>query len=123
MSIIGNFPVQNSKDGEYWLAALHFLRSVSKMFYGPGEAQGNPPQVLRLNGYGQHIFKDVPVIVEQVTVELRESVDYISVTHKASGVDRNAGVSERIKRSAVGPAGNFTLKDFASGALANKGYI
>jgi hypothetical protein len=79
MSIIGNFPVQNATEGKYWLAALHFLRSVSKMFYGPDMNQGNPPQILRLNGYGEHIFKDVPVIVEQVTVELRESVDYISV--------------------------------------------
>ena len=79
MSIIGNFPVQNAIEGAYWLGALHFLRSVSKMFYGPGGAQGNPPQVLRLNGYGEHIFKDVSVIVEQVTVELRESVDYITV--------------------------------------------
>ena len=79
MSIIGNFPVQNAMEGAYWLAALHFLRTASKMFYGPGGAQGNPPQVLRLNGYGEHIFKDVSVIIEQVTVELRESVDYITV--------------------------------------------
>ncbi len=79
MSIIGNFPVQNAQEGAYWIAGLHFLRSVSKMFYGPGGNQGNPPQILRLNGYGEHIFKDVPVIVEQVTIELRESVDYIAV--------------------------------------------
>ena len=32
MSIIGNFPVQNAREGAYWIAALHFLRSVSKMF-------------------------------------------------------------------------------------------
>ncbi len=122
MSIIGNFPVQTSNEGKYWIAALHFLRSVSKMFYGPGESQGNPPQILRLNGYGEHIFKDVPVIVEQVTVELRESVDYISVTHKASGVDRNAGVSERIKRSAVGPAG-MTIGETVSSGVAGGGTV
>jgi hypothetical protein len=80
MSIIGNFPVQNATEGQYWLASMHFLRSASKMFFGPGESQGNPPQILRLNGYGEHIFKDVPVIIEQVTIELRESVDYIAVT-------------------------------------------
>ena len=90
MSIIGNFPVQNSTEGQYWLASLHFLRSVSKMFYGPGESQGNPPQILRLNGYGEHIFKDVPVIIEQVTIELRESVDYIAVT-SASGDSKANG--------------------------------
>jgi len=90
MSIIGNFPVQNSTEGKYWLASMHFLRSASKMFFGPGESQGNPPQILRLNGYGEHIFKDVPVIIEQVTIELRESVDYIAVT-SASGDSKANG--------------------------------
>ena len=90
MSIIGNFPVQNSTEGQYWLASMHFLRSASKMFFGPGESQGNPPQILRLNGYGEHIFKDVPVIIEQVTIELRESVDYIAVT-SASGDSKANG--------------------------------
>ena len=155
MSIIGNFPVQNSKDGEYWLAALHFLRSVSKMFYGPGEAQGNPPQILRLNGYGQHIFKDVPVIVEQVTVELRESVDYVAVSGSSGAINEakakdegRGGKGNYAAPSSGGPIemtrvptdsvftvlvqpvysrknikDNFTLKDFASGALANKGFI
>ena len=90
MSIIGNFPVQNATEGQYWLASMHFLRSASKMFFGPGESQGNPPQILRLNGYGEHIFKDVPVIIEQVTIELRESVDYIAVT-SASGDSKANG--------------------------------
>ena len=90
MSIIGNFPVQNATEGQYWLASMHFLRSASKMFFGPGESHGNPPQILRLNGYGEHIFKDVPVIIEQVTIELRESVDYIAVT-SASGDSKANG--------------------------------
>lgn len=100
MSIIGNMPVQNAREGAYWIAALHFLRSVSKMFYGPGESQGNPPQILRLNGYGEHIFKDVPVIIEQVTVELRESVDYISVVQNSGGgPEKNANTQQRTKSS------------------------
>ena len=100
MSIIGNMPVQNAREGAYWIAALHFLRSVSKMFYGPGESQGNPPQILRLNGYGEHIFKDVPVIIEQVTVELRESVDYISVVQNSGGgPETNANTQQRTKSS------------------------
>ena len=75
MSIIGNFPVQNATEGQYWLASMHFLRTASKMFFGPGESQGNPPQILRLYGYGDFLFNVVPVIIEQVTIELRESVD------------------------------------------------
>ncbi len=116
MSIIGNFPVQNAREGAYWIAALHFLRSVSKMFYGPGESQGNPPQILRLNGYGEHIFKDVPVIVEQVTIELRESVDYISVTQQGSGVETNAQTREAANKAGGGPAGMTVSEAKESGA-------
>mgnify|MGYP001182700288 FL=1 len=116
MSIIGNFPVQNAREGAYWVAALHFLRSVSKMFYGPGESQGNPPQILRLNGYGEHIFKDVPVIVEQVTIELRESVDYISVIHQGAGVETNAQTREATNKAGGGPAGMTVAEAKDSGA-------
>ncbi len=116
MSIIGNMPVQNSREGAYWIAALHFLRSVSKMFYGPGESQGNPPQILRLNGYGEHIFKDVPVIIEQVTVELRESVDYISVIQQGSGLETNAQTREAANKAGGGPAGMTVSETRGSGA-------
>ncbi len=108
MSIIGNFPVQNATEGQYWLASMHFLRSVSKMFFGPGESQGNPPQILRLNGYGDFMFKDVPVIVEQVTIELRESVDYIAVT-SASGDSKANGsqVSSANNKRAFNPSDRY----------------
>ncbi len=80
MTIAGSFPVANEKDGQNWLASLHFLRTVTKMYYGGGDAnQGNPPPVCRLNGYGDLIYKDVPIIITNFTVELREQVDYIGV--------------------------------------------
>ena len=129
LSVIGNFPVQNTKEGKYWIAALHFLRSVSKMFYGPGGNQGNPPQILHLNGYGQHIFKDVPVVVEQVTVELRESVDYIAV-ETPPNQDVTRVPTDSVFTVLVQPVysrkrikDKFNLKDFTSGKLADHGFI
>ena len=104
ITITGNFPVQNAIEGAYWLGALHFLRTASKMFYGPGGAQGNPPQVLRLNGYGEHIFKDVSVIVEQVTVELGENVDYITVQ---AGPEVTKVSKEKKGTTAPGQSGGY----------------
>ena len=80
MTIAGSFPVANEKDGQNWLASLHFLRTVTKMYYGGGDAnQGNPPPVCRLNGYGDLIYKDVPIIITNFTVELREQVDSLII--------------------------------------------
>ncbi len=81
LTVVAEFPVQNQHDAEYWVAAIHFLRSVTKMFFGGDEAtKGNPPPILKFNGYGNHVFKNVPVIVTNFTCELRSDVDYISTT-------------------------------------------
>ena len=79
MTIAGAFPVQNKNDGLNWMATLHFLRTVTKMYYGGGNNAGNPPPVCRLNGYGDYVYKDVPIVITNFTVELREQVDYIGV--------------------------------------------
>lgn len=91
---IGDFPVQNFEDARHWIASLHFLRSVTKMFFGAGDNQGNPPPILKFNGYGDHVFKNVPVIVTNFSVELTAGVDYISTKEgqfNREGIDRGLG--------------------------------
>ena len=97
--ITGDFFVQNGVEAEYWVAALHYLRSATKMFYG-GEAEtlGAPPPVVKLNGYGDFIFKDVPVVITNFTVDLPQDVDYI-----ATGL----GDAFTIEKSVSGAAGQM----------------
>jgi hypothetical protein len=76
-SIVGDFYVETSKEAEYWVAAVHYLRSVTKMAYGNTSNSGSPPPVVRLNGYGDYVFSNVPVIVNSFAVELGQDVDYI----------------------------------------------
>jgi len=81
MSIIGEFPVQNQQDARYQVAVVHFLRSVTKMFFGADDdygLKGSPPPILHLSGYGDHMFNKVPVIIQQMSVENRQGVDFIS---------------------------------------------
>ncbi len=93
MTIVGEFPVQNQTDAAYWVAAIHFLRSVTKMFFGGDEAtKGNPPPILKFNGYGNHVFKNIPVIVTNFTCELRSDVDYIA-TAQGNVIGKNASRS------------------------------
>ena len=58
---------------------LHYLRSVTKMFYGEGDFQGAPPPVVKLNGYGDYVFKNVPVVVTMFTLDMPTEIDYIAV--------------------------------------------
>ena len=79
INIIGEFPVQNSDDAKHWVATVNFLRTVTKMFFGREQAlKGNPPPILHLSGYGDHMFHKVPVVVNTFNVELRPGIDYIS---------------------------------------------
>lgn len=78
-AITGDFVIENALEGEYWLGAVHYLRSVTKMAYGDTSNQGSPPPVVRLNGYGDYVFKNVPVVVNMFTIDLPTDVDYIQV--------------------------------------------
>ena len=89
MNIIGEFPVQNSKDAKYWIATVNFLRTVTKMFFGnEKDFKGNPPPILHLSGYGDHMFDKVPVIVQSFNVELRNDHDYVSTKQGAGAQKR-----------------------------------
>jgi hypothetical protein len=83
--IQGEFTAENSSEGEYWIAAVNYLRSITKMAYGNSSEKGTPPPVVKLNGYGDFVFNDVPVIVEQFNVTLGTDVDYIKVDIGANG--------------------------------------
>jgi len=90
ITVSGQFVSQNLDEAMYSLAAIHFLRSVSKMSFGSeagitsdvSVAQtplGSPPPVLLLSGYGTLMMNDLPVIVTNFSFDLPPDVDYIEV--------------------------------------------
>ena len=142
ITIVGEFPVQNQTDAAHWVATIHFLRAVTKMFFGGDDAtRGNPPPILKLNGYGNHVFKNVPVIVTNFTCELRADVDYISTTQGGWFIDTTNGIKSFGGSSGSLPTTwapslstvtvqiqpvysrdtvkNFSMRDFVSGKLSN----
>ena len=141
ISIIGDFPVQNSEDARHWVATLHFLRAVTKMFFG-GEndtLKGNPPPILKLNGYGNHVFNNVPVVVTNFTVDLRNQVDYISTeqsNRSRQGIGFDDILTNPAKNATWAPTDSqfnvqlqpvysresitkFSMRQFVNGSLSN----
>lgn len=123
-SITGDFTVENSLEGQYWLGAVHYLRSVTKMAYGKTDHQGAPPPVVRLNGYGDYVFKNVPVIVQSFSVELNQDVDYIKVDVGPNGsyVPTRSNIQVTVQpiysRRAVE---TFSLRNFVNGNYVARG--
>jgi hypothetical protein len=96
---------EDSEQALYWVAALHYLRSISKMFAGNDPKAGNPPPIVQLNGYGSHVFKNVPVIITNFSVALDKDCDYIGCNVVGSAAGAVSGLADSIG----GLADNFGL--------------
>lgn len=80
ITVSGDFSVQNQQEGIYALACIHFLRSVTKMYFGENEPNaGVPPPVLLFDAYGSYMFNQLPVVVTSFTVQLNNDIDYVPI--------------------------------------------
>jgi len=154
MNILGEFPVQNQQDAAHWVATVNFLRTATKMFFGSEDGieglKGNPPPILHLSGYGDHMFQKVPVIINTFNVELRQGIDYISTkqdsvyqgTGKVGSTARELGAIRDFNPNSIDQTWaptlsnisvlvtpiysresvkNFSMKKFVRGELNGKG--
>ena len=144
-SLTGEFTVQNIQEGQYLMAAIHFFRSCTKMFFGQSALAGTPPPVVYLDGYGKAYLPKVPCVVTSFSHTMPADVDYINVPIGISLDQLNiagqsfnltgAAVPQRLPTTSTINIGlqpiysrnniqnNFTLEKFAAGALIGNGFI
>ena len=80
-TVNGKFSVQNQTEGVYSLACIHFLRTVTKMWFGQSDPNaGTPPPVLYFDAYGDYMFNKLPVIVTEFSITLPDDVDYVPIS-------------------------------------------
>jgi hypothetical protein len=96
ISITAPMNVEDPTQGLYWIAAVHYLRSLTKMFTGNDPKAGNPPPIIFLNGYGNYVFKNVPCVVTSFSTTLNKDCDYIGVNVVGSAAGSVEGVAEGI---------------------------
>jgi hypothetical protein len=102
IQITGEFNVEDGVQAKYWIEVVHFLRSVTKMFTGDTAFQGNPPPILNFSAYGDHVFRNVPVVVKSFSMTLPKDVQYISTN--VSAVSGGLGsISQIATNLALGP--------------------
>ena len=96
ISITAPMPVEDAAQALYWIAAVHYLRSLTKMFNGDDMKAGNPPPIVQLNGYGNYVFKNVPVVVTSFQCDLPDTCDYIGVEVVGSMAGQLSGIASGI---------------------------
>lgn len=77
ITLTATFTAQDTTQANYLLATIHFLRSVTKMFYGQDANRGVPPPLTFLTGLGTYQFNRHPCLVSRFTYALPDDVDYI----------------------------------------------
>jgi len=77
ITVRGTFTAQDTSEGAYLLAVIHFFRSVTKMFYGQDSQRGAPPPLVYLTGLGDYQFNQHPAVVTSFEYSLPNDVDYI----------------------------------------------
>ncbi len=96
ITITAPMNVEDTTQGLYWIAAAHYLRSATKMFAGLDPKAGNPPPVVKLNGYGNYMFRDVPVVVTSFQCQLSNDCDYIGVPVVGSMAGAVEGITDSV---------------------------
>jgi len=96
ITITAPMNVEDANQGLYWIAAVHYLRSLTKMFAGTDPKAGNPPPIVFLNGYGNYVFKNVPVVVTGFSTSLDANCDYIGVNVVGSMAGEIEGIAESV---------------------------
>jgi len=135
--ISADFTVQNIDEGQYLMAAIQFMRSTTKMFYGNSDLAGTPPPMVFLNGYGPAYLPNVPCVVQSFEHTMPADVDYVDIpvatilnSSAGSQINQNSsGVLTRLptnstmsivlqpEYSRTNNYQNFTLETYASGLL------
>lgn len=87
LAVNGKFSIQNPVEGRFTLAAIHFLRVASKMYFGAqhyGEQGGAgpaglPPPILIFNGLGDYMFNSLKVILRSHSYAIEENAQLVRV--------------------------------------------
>lgn len=96
ITITAPMNVEDATQALYWIAAVHYFRSVTKMFTGYDPKAGNPPPIVFLNGYGNYVFKNIPVVITNFETSLGNECDYISCNVSGSAAGGVASLSDSI---------------------------
>ncbi len=134
LAISGKFSVQNPVEGRYALAAIHFLRVASKMWFGAqhyGDSSntgpaGLPPPILIFNGLGSYMFNNLKVILRSHSYAIDEASQLVRVPMPGGGAVRlpslfSLSMNLTVINTPTEMREEFNLDEFRTGSLMKSG--
>ena len=102
IQITGTFTAQSTKEADYMLAAIHFFKATTKMFYGQDPNKGTPPPLVFLSGLGDNQFANHPCAVAQFNYVTPNDVDYVRTSGGGARVSLGGRRARRGQSSPLG---------------------
>ena len=103
VQVNATFTAQSSEEASYLMAAIHFFKATTKMYYGQDDKKGMPPPLIFLNGFGNGQFDNVACVNTQFNYNLPDNVDYIRTATNTS----NTGNPFQIQNAISSVKGGF----------------
>tara|TARA_R110000868_G_scaffold115478_4_gene308353 strand:- start:2336 stop:2929 length:594 start_codon:yes stop_codon:yes gene_type:complete len=124
--LTGMFAQTTDEEHRYLQGVIHFLRCVTKMFYGINErdpAPGTPPPVLRFSAFGTNVFKNIPVLVQNFSVNIDSNTDLKTVDGQSLSTIQTVTMNLIVQQSPARQKTRFSMAEFSSGNLYQEGFI
>ena len=128
LQLTAQFSQTTEEEHSYLQGVIHFLRSVTKMYYGQNESAnpraGTPPPVLRFSAFGSNMFFNLPVVVGSFSMAFDENVDLkTSANGQSLPVIQTITMDLLVQQTPKKQKEAFTLSGFISGGLYGGGFI
>lgn len=127
IQLTAEFTTTTIEEHSYAQQSLHFLRSVTKMYYGIGQqspAAGTPPPVLRFSSHGPTVFNNIPVVVGNFATTFDPNVDMIEGSGGvALPAVLNIAIDLMVQQSPARQKQEFTTTGFINGEMYSRGFI
>lgn len=127
LQVTAQFSQVTDEEHAYFQGVIHFLRSVTKMYYGKNEGAnpraGTPPPVLRFSAYGSNIFNNVPVLVSDFSITFDANVDLKTFNNQSLPTIQSVSMTLLVQQTPAKQKESFTLSGFISGGLYGQGFI
>jgi hypothetical protein len=128
LQLTAQFSNVTAEEHSYTQGVIHFLRSVTKMFYGLGDVSstptaGTPPPVLRFSSFGTNQFSMVPVVVGNVSIPYQSDTDLVEHNGIALPALQTIALDLLVTVNPAKQKRQFSKTQFVSGSLYGGGFI
>ena len=127
IQLTAQFASVTDDEARYTFGVLHFLRSVTKMFFGMAQTQpaaGTPPPVLQFSAFGERQFNNIPVVVSQFSTTYDSNVDLKLLDGDTQiPTMMNMFIQLTVQQNPARQKEVFTTSDFISGRAYQEKFV